>query len=247
MTEIGRVCRPRHCRPTETAWTAHEELACVGVRIIVSRHALHTLTQSIAEMGSPTPPGAESAQGSALSYRVARKEDSPLLREMRIECGWGLEKLEKRLGNPDWIFCIFTKVIDGEAKDVGMGGWCMASPYDGALPDEENLASREDKIVYLSECPEGRLYIRRANIHDIASLFIRNKYQRLGFGAAAMDLLEDVARDVYGAHYVTLDTTRYHNEQGPHGTFFEDWTRDSHKVAWYKSRGYTEFRVSATI
>ena len=82
---------------------------------------------------------------SKLYLRLANQQDLPLLRDMRKECGWGVEKLEKQFGSDDWSFCIFLKEIGGETHEVGMGGWCLDNPRD------QGLASRLDRTVYLSE------------------------------------------------------------------------------------------------
>jgi hypothetical protein len=81
-----------------------------------------------------------------LSYRLATREDLPFLRELRIECGWGIPKLEKYLGNPDWPHAIFTlHDVDGTAQDAGMGARVLHDPND------LEAASRETRTVYLCE------------------------------------------------------------------------------------------------
>lgn len=60
-----------------------------------------------------------------------------------------------------------------------------------------------------------------------------------------MDILERVAVQEYGAKSVTLDTTAYRMDPSPDGTYrIEDKTRPGRTIAWYASRGYTQFRVS---
>lgn len=76
----------------------------------------------------------------ALGYRLATEADYELLRQLRKECGWGIEKLELSWGSPDWRFCVLTL----EGGDVGMGGWALD------LPQEPEAASRETKTVHLS-------------------------------------------------------------------------------------------------
>lgn len=79
------------------------------------------------------------ARPSGLGYRLAGEGDYELLKQLRRECGWGLDKLEKRWRDPDWKFCILT--LRGE--DVGMGGWALD------FPDDQETASRRDHTVYL--------------------------------------------------------------------------------------------------
>ena len=84
-----------------------------------------------------------------------------------------------------------------------------------------------------------------AQIKLIASLFIRHAHQRQGLGGKAMDLLERVAVDKYKAEWVTVDTCPYHPTQ--EGIYIiEDKTRPNPNIAWYRSRGYEEFKVGGT-
>ena len=76
----------------------------------------------------------------------------------------------------------------------------------------------------------------------LASLFIRRQYQGLGYGSEAMDLLERVARDKFGARWVTLDT-QAHRIDRLDGFAVEDPTRPGHSLGWYRKRGYEEFQV----
>ncbi|ORX38649.1 hypothetical protein BD324DRAFT_621787 [Kockovaella imperatae] len=157
-----------------------------------------------------------------LSLRRATKADLDILTDMRKECGWGWEKLPARVEkNRDWILCVFTKEVDGEIRDVGMGGWGLD------WPEYPFMASRADKVVYLT------------------SLFIRHAYQGLGLGGTAMDLLEREARDTFGGQVVTLDTARYAYDSRRDlqvGHDSNDREKVSSNLSWYVRRGYEEFR-----
>jgi hypothetical protein len=59
-----------------------------------------------------------------------------------------------------------------------------------------------------------------------------------------MDLLERVAIDEYNANTITLDTAAYRCTTMD-GDLFEDKTMPNRTIAWYKGRGYEEFKVSA--
>lgn len=84
----------------------------------------------------------------ALSYRAATHEDLPFLRQLRIECGWGLARLEQRFGSPNWPHIIFT-LIEGDAppQDVGMAAWVLENYED------PEAASRATNTVYLCKTP----------------------------------------------------------------------------------------------
>lgn len=78
-----------------------------------------------------------------------------------------------------------------------------------------------------------------------ASLFIAHRYQGKKIGTAAIDLLERVAVLEMGAKSLTLDTTAYLTIwDETHFWREEDKTKPGVSVAWYKARGYTQFRVS---
>ncbi len=85
-----------------------------------------------------------------LSYRLAVDGDLDQLRDYRLECGWGLERLERFWGSPDRPLCVFS-IVDqgGRAKDVGMGGWILE------LEDDGEAASREYGSVQLCKCTRG--------------------------------------------------------------------------------------------
>lgn len=59
-----------------------------------------------------------------------------------------------------------------------------------------------------------------------------------------MDILERVARDEYGATWVTLDTTAYHTDIRDDGVFVEDLARPGKNIGWYNRRGYLQYKVS---
>jgi hypothetical protein len=76
---------------------------------------------------------------SDISYRRATLSDYELLKRYRVECGWGLERMEKDLRDeggkgdtPLWIFSVPTLKKDGKGpsageEDVGMGGLVLDS------------------------------------------------------------------------------------------------------------------------
>ncbi|WWD01749.1 hypothetical protein V866_008695 [Kwoniella sp. B9012] len=154
-----------------------------------------------------------------LSYRLAQENDRQLLLDLRKECGWGAPKIQKYLGDPDRPFCIFLlERENGQVEEVGMGGWCLD------MPEDQDTASRERRIVYLS------------------SLFIRKAYQANGLGTKAIDLMEKAAIEEYGAKVITLDTTAYHTYVDEEGYAVEDFNQRGRAVRWYEKRGYTEYR-----
>lgn len=83
-----------------------------------------------------------------LSYRLAETDrDYDLLHDMRLECGWGADRLMAYRADPDRVLCILSmQAADYETVDVGMGGWVLD------MPKNQQTASREQGIVYLSEC-----------------------------------------------------------------------------------------------
>lgn len=80
-----------------------------------------------------------------LSYRVALDSDYDLLIGYRRECGWGEDDVRDHFTDPDRVYCVFESVIDGTKEDVGMGSWYLD------IPDDQELASRKDKIIRLCE------------------------------------------------------------------------------------------------
>ncbi|KAK8870127.1 hypothetical protein IAR55_000697 [Kwoniella newhampshirensis] len=153
-----------------------------------------------------------------LSYRIPTEKDYPLLVQFRRECGWGIPKLESKWKDPNWVYCVFELPTGEGVDDVGMACW--------VLEDEDpDTASRVTNTVYLG------------------SLFIREKYQGTGLGTKAMDLLENAAVEQYHAKWITLDTTAYRSEVALHGReASEDPTRPGKSVAWYKARGYAQYK-----
>ncbi len=80
-----------------------------------------------------------------------------------------------------------------------------------------------------------------------ASLFIRNKFQNLGLGTLAMDILERIAVDRYNAKWITLDTSAHQNFTSEDGELHERFDTEGRSIAWYRSRGYERYRVSCSI
>lgn len=78
---------------------------------------------------------------------------------------------------------------------------------------------------------------------NVASLYILKQHQGRGFGGQAMDLLERVAVEQYNAAWITLDTAAYWTVMDPDGFAIEDKTREGRTVAWYRARGYEQFKV----
>jgi hypothetical protein len=82
----------------------------------------------------------------SLTYRLAEEKDLPLLRQLRVECGWGVTKLEKHFENPNWVYVIFVLNEGKEnAQDIGMGAWVLDDPSDS------EVASRTTRTVNISE------------------------------------------------------------------------------------------------
>ncbi|WVF69408.1 hypothetical protein IAT40_004185 [Kwoniella sp. CBS 6097] len=158
-----------------------------------------------------------SASDSTLTYRIAQEEDYPILVQLRIECGWGVPKLEHRWKDPNSIFCVLEAVTPRGKEDVGMACWLLED-------EDPDIASRSRKSVHL------------------ASLFVRHKFQGNGFGSKAMSLLEREAVEKYAAEWITLDTVAYYCDQADDGLFVEDTTRPGKTIGWYRSRGYVEFK-----
>lgn len=75
-------------------------------------------------------------------------------------------------------------------------------------------------------------------------LFIREKFQGLGYGKTAMDMMERLAVDLYGAKHITLDTASYFCYKDPTDTYYiEDKTRRGRTCYWYEAQGYEAIRV----
>lgn len=60
-----------------------------------------------------------------------------------------------------------------------------------------------------------------------------------------MDILERIAVERFDADVLTLDTTAYWTDSSP--ARIEDPTRPGRTTAWYRARGYEQFRVSWNI
>lgn len=76
-----------------------------------------------------------------LVHRKASEIDYELLRSMRVECGWGLEKLEKYWNDPHRVYCVFQT---DSGSDVGMGCWILED-------EDPELASKATDSVYICE------------------------------------------------------------------------------------------------
>ena len=86
-----------------------------------------------------TPP----ASDTRLSYRIASRQDLPLLIQLREECGWGADKIAAFLDDPDRVYCIFQLRVDGHLQDVGMACWVLENKSD------PETASRAQQSVFL--------------------------------------------------------------------------------------------------
>ncbi|ORY34592.1 hypothetical protein BCR39DRAFT_513539 [Naematelia encephala] len=187
-----------------------------------------------------------------LFYRMAQDSDLPQLIRYREECGWGVGFLKETWQDPNVPLCIFMAEINGETVDIGMGGWILEQP---------GAASKKDGWVKLctslqvdgSNNPSAKLptpfllrwsllSVRRA--HDIlASLFILKKYQKFGYGRLALNFLEKLAVDLYGAKVITLDTAAYEctwSEDGKIAT--DNIGEESNNSKMYKRRGYVQYK-----
>lgn len=106
---------------------------------------------------------------SDISYRRATRSDYELLKRYRIECGWGLERMEKDLRDeggkgdtPLWIFSVPASVAsksvaskspqgwkggeqEQEKEDVGMGGLVLHAE------GQRYMADRTSRTVKLCE------------------------------------------------------------------------------------------------
>jgi len=80
-----------------------------------------------------------------------------------------------------------------------------------------------------------------------ASLFIPVKFQGSGTGTKALQLLERVSVERFGAKVVTLDTLAYVIIESECKTYhLEDTNVPSRNVGWYGRKGYRKFRVSCS-
>jgi hypothetical protein len=117
---------------------------------------------------SPTPPTKKPHYNlSDISYRRATLSDYELLKRYRVECGWGLERMEKDLRDeggkgdtPLWIFSVPTLKKDGKGpsageEDVGMGGLVLDSEGQRYMADRESRTVKlcESQRVLLSFLP----------------------------------------------------------------------------------------------
>jgi hypothetical protein len=93
--------------------------------------------------------------GPRLQYRPATDSDLELLKRFRVECGWGLERLEKFWGDLDRPLCVFT--LEGQGV-VGMGGWILE------LEGDPEAASREQRSVQISGLTFGWIRADRVSI-----------------------------------------------------------------------------------
>ena len=100
-----------------------------------------------------------------LKYRIARKEDLPELKQLRIECGWGADIIETLWKDPYRIYCVYY--LDNEDEIVGMGSWVLEK-----LEDPEQ-ASRSTKTVFLGESGERKSLNRQ--LHCLYGGNIRNR------------------------------------------------------------------------
>ncbi|WVR08218.1 hypothetical protein IAU60_005265 [Kwoniella sp. DSM 27419] len=164
-----------------------------------------------------------------LRLRVAKgDEDLALLRRMRVECGWGGPKLEKNWVNPDCEFCLFqVPILHGDSVEsggyveleyVGMACWLFQET-------DPTIADRETGLVHL------------------ASLYIRNEYQRLSLGTKALSLLEKVAVEKYAAKWCTLDTLAHHTSRDATNAYsIEHFDQPNKLLKWYGDKGYAQYK-----
>jgi hypothetical protein len=86
-----------------------------------------------------------------IHYRRATWQDHPILRQFRVECGWGLERMENDLKTADdtplWVFSIVDTRASTEdgMVDIGMGGLVLESTAQPAL------ANRKTETIKVSE------------------------------------------------------------------------------------------------
>jgi GNAT superfamily N-acetyltransferase len=180
------------------------------------------------------------AEPSTLRYRLATRNDIDILLKLRAECGWGEDKIRRFLGHPDKRFCLFTLDDGGEERVVGMGGWYLE------IDDDPETASKARHTVYLSKRPLGLAH-SRARLTWQASLFIRKAYQKLRLGTRAMDLLEQAAKEEFGAEWITLDALRWQCERDENDIWVEKVGVDATTPKWYAARGYLPYRVSSSL
>ncbi|KAK4684035.1 hypothetical protein P7C73_g6174, partial [Tremellales sp. Uapishka_1] len=152
-----------------------------------------------------------------LKYRPVQQKDYALLRQFRVECGWGIPKLDNHWLDPDWPLCVFYTETDDGQDEVGMGGWVLD------MPEDQDAASRALRNVHLT------------------SLYIQHRYRGAQLGTQALAMLEIGAKEQFDARYVTLMTTAYHTDwNGEH--WVENVASPSRSSLWYKGKGYEEFR-----
>lgn len=117
---------------------------------------------------SPTPPTKKPHHNlSDISYRRATLSDYELLKRYRIECGWGLERMEKDLKNerdtPLWIFSVPASVASQgvasesvASKDVGNN---MGRNMEGKKGGEQEQERQDVGMGGLVLHAEGQRYM----------------------------------------------------------------------------------------
>ncbi len=83
-----------------------------------------------------------------LTARLVTDSDLDQLREYRIECGWGTDRLNRFWMHPDHPLCIYTleQESDGVREDVGMGGWILE------IEGDRKAASRDREYGSVQLC-----------------------------------------------------------------------------------------------
>lgn len=81
-----------------------------------------------------------------LHHRLVRGSDRETLLAMRKECGWGMDRIDSYLHEPNMATYLFYRdSAAGEEVPVGMG--CLT--FD--LPKDPDMASRERGIIAISK------------------------------------------------------------------------------------------------
>ncbi|KAG7528401.1 hypothetical protein FFLO_06192 [Filobasidium floriforme] len=180
-------------------------------------------------VSNPKSPNRYTYTLSDISYRRATLSDYDLLRRYRIECGWGLERMEKDLRDeggkgdtPLWIFSVPSKngASEGVASKNGasksVASESVASKDMGENMKGQKGGEQEKEVLDVGMGglvlhAEGQRYMadRESRTVKLSSLYITHAYQNLSLGSLCLTILENLAIEEYGAEWLTLDTTPY--------------------------------------
>lgn len=104
------------------------------------------MTVDLSDAALPKIASITDQERDSLTLRPAKPTDYDQLYQYRIQCGWGEERLKTYWQDPDRPLCILQISINGEERDIGMGGWILD------VPEDQVIASRKTNTVELSRC-----------------------------------------------------------------------------------------------